>query len=94
MVDRRTVLAAAAGMIAQPGLAEATTRRNAAFPEGFFWGVATAAHQVEGNNTNSDCWLMEHVTSHSDVWVASLGEIARYVRGLGLTPRSISEPEL
>src|ERR1700750_1408333 len=38
--------------------------------------------------------LMEHVTSHSDVWVASLGEIARYVRGLGLTPRSISEPEL
>jgi beta-glucosidase len=31
------------------------------FPEGFVWGTATAAHQVEGNNTNCDFWLMEHV---------------------------------
>lgn len=31
------------------------------FPEGFLWGVATAAHQVEGNNVNSDGWLLEHV---------------------------------
>jgi beta-glucosidase len=31
------------------------------FPEGFLWGTATAAHQVEGNNVNSDNWLMEHV---------------------------------
>ena len=30
------------------------------FPEGFVWGTATAAHQVEGNNTNSDFWLLEH----------------------------------
>ena len=30
------------------------------FPKGFLWGTATAAHQVEGNNTNSDIWLMEH----------------------------------
>ncbi|MGC3994691.1 MAG: family 1 glycosylhydrolase [Propionicimonas sp.] len=32
-----------------------------AFPDGFGWGVATAGHQVEGNNTNSDIWLLEHV---------------------------------
>lgn len=32
-----------------------------AFPDGFLWGVATAGHQVEGNNTNSDIWLLEHV---------------------------------
>ncbi len=31
------------------------------FPEGFLWGTATAAHQVEGNNVNNDTWLMEHV---------------------------------
>ena len=30
------------------------------FPEGFVWGTATAAHQVEGNNVNSDFWLLEH----------------------------------
>ena len=31
----------------------------AAFPDGFLWGTATAAHQVEGGNTASDLWLME-----------------------------------
>jgi beta-glucosidase len=30
------------------------------FPEGFTWGTATAAHQVEGNNTNNDWWDWEH----------------------------------
>jgi beta-glucosidase len=31
------------------------------FPKGFLWGAATAAHQVEGNNVNSDLWVLEHV---------------------------------
>ncbi len=31
------------------------------FPKGFLWGTATAAHQVEGNNINSDNWLLEHM---------------------------------
>ena len=30
------------------------------FPDGFLWGAATAAHQVEGNNTTSNWWAMEH----------------------------------
>jgi beta-glucosidase len=30
------------------------------FPQGFLWGSATAAHQVEGNNTNNDIWAEEH----------------------------------
>ena len=29
-------------------------------PKDFIWGTATAAHQVEGNNTNSDYWLLEN----------------------------------
>jgi beta-glucosidase len=30
------------------------------FPDGFLWGTATAAHQVEGGNVNNDHWEMEH----------------------------------
>lgn len=29
------------------------------FPEGFIWGAATAAHQVEGGNTNNDWYVFE-----------------------------------
>ncbi len=29
------------------------------FPRGFLWGAATAAHQVEGNNTNNNWWAWE-----------------------------------
>lgn len=29
------------------------------FPPGFFWGAATAGHQVEGNNRSSDWWQYE-----------------------------------
>jgi beta-glucosidase len=29
------------------------------FPKDFLWGTATAAHQIEGNNTNSDWWHWE-----------------------------------
>lgn len=31
------------------------------FPEGFLWGAATAGHQIEGGNTLSDHWALEHV---------------------------------
>jgi beta-glucosidase len=30
------------------------------FPQDFLWGTATAAHQVEGDNHNSDWWRYEH----------------------------------
>src|SRR5438874_7938150 len=29
------------------------------FPDGFLWGAATAAHQIEGNNVHSDWWRAE-----------------------------------
>ncbi|UVO54362.1 family 1 glycosylhydrolase [Sphingomonas sp. SUN039] len=57
-IDRRTVLAAGAALAAAPALA--TTRGARRFPKGFLWGAATAAHQVEGNNVNSDCWWLEN----------------------------------
>ncbi len=30
------------------------------FPDGFVWGTATAAHQIEGGNVNNDWWAFEH----------------------------------
>ncbi len=30
---------------------------------GFLFGVATAAHQIEGNNVNSDYWVLENIPS-------------------------------
>jgi beta-glucosidase len=29
-------------------------------PPGFLWGTAISAYQSEGNNTNSDAWLLEN----------------------------------
>jgi beta-glucosidase len=38
----------------------AATDGGRAFPDGFTWGAATAAHQIEGGNTNNDWWAFEH----------------------------------
>jgi len=55
--SRRAVLATGAAIAAVP--AQAATPLS--FPKGFVWGVATAGHQVEGGNVNSDIWLLEHL---------------------------------
>lgn len=49
------------------------------FPEGFLWGTATAAHQVEGGNWNSDWWAWEHDPS-SNVAEPSGDAIDQYHR--------------
>ena len=59
MIGRRDLLAATAATLASPALGQSASET---FPKGFLWGAATAAYQVEGNNVNSDIWLMEHVT--------------------------------
>ena len=66
-IDRRTFVAAtAAGMAlgAAPRVAAKAVKAAAAsssFPADFIWGAATAGHQVEGNNVNADCWLLENI---------------------------------
>ena len=44
-----------------PLLAARTAAVLDPFPEGFRWGVATAGHQNEGDNTTSDTWFLEGV---------------------------------
>jgi beta-glucosidase len=72
-MTRRDVLkgvsaAAVVGTAGRIGLAQGAlkdqaqgTKGSGAFPKGFLWGCATAAHQVEGNNVNSDLWMLEHL---------------------------------
>ena len=54
---REALLAGAAVASSVPALARPAVRKS-----GFLWGVATAAHQIEGNNVNSDYWVMEQVS--------------------------------
>ncbi|WP_458459615.1 glycoside hydrolase family 1 protein [Pseudobutyrivibrio sp.] len=56
------------------------------FPKNFLLGAATAAHQVEGNNTNSDCWAQEqmpHSTYKERSGIAS-DHYNRYVEDIKL----------
>lgn len=48
-------------------------------PEKFLIGAATAAHQVEGNNRNSDYWAMEQM-EHTDFSEPSLEAVDHYNR--------------
>lgn len=72
--------------------AESTEPTARTFPDGFAWGTATAAHQIEGGNWNNDWWAFEH-TSGSGVAEPSgdacdswnrWAEDADIVAGLGL----------
>ena len=59
-ITRRDALlagAAAATVAATPAAGAVGSQKRS----GFLWGVATAAHQIEGNNTNSDYWVLEHI---------------------------------
>ncbi|QGP78017.1 glycoside hydrolase family 1 protein [Sphingobium sp. CAP-1] len=59
MLNRRTLLATGAALIAAPAFA-ARKAADPAFPKGFIWGAATAPHQIEGNNIASDLWFLEN----------------------------------
>jgi len=62
------------------------------FPEGFLWGTATSAHQIEGGNVNNDWWKWEHTPDSGCVEPSGdacdsfhrWGEDVDLVAGLGL----------
>jgi beta-glucosidase len=60
MATRREMLAALAAVTALRGSVGFTAPRRA-LPKGFLWGAAISAHQSEGNDVNSDSWLLEHL---------------------------------
>lgn len=57
-------------------------------PPPFLWGAATAAHQVEGGNSNSDIWLLENLPDHGGGFREPSGDAAdhyhRYTNDIGL----------
>lgn len=68
MIDRRSLIASAIALGAST-VADSNALARVAkmkpidprFPDGFLWGAATAAHQIEGNNLNADLWVIENV---------------------------------
>jgi beta-glucosidase len=70
-ISRREVLRGSSALAVVSGLdkfksfealeAVASGTKDGAFPAGFLWGCATSAHQVEGSNTSSDIWMLEHL---------------------------------
>jgi len=71
---RREILAASTAVFvgSYGPSAHAVARSARAFPTDFLWGTATAGHQVEGNNTNSDVWAVEH--AKPSIFVESSGD--------------------
>lgn len=82
-------LAAAAAVVTSPTRAAA----RGAMPRGFLWGAAISAHQSEGNDLNSDSWLLENLpeTVYKDPSGDACDSYHRYdqdfaiARSIGLT---------
>lgn len=52
------------------------------FPNGFLWGAASAAHQIEGNNTNSDWWAWENSIKRHNKLVSEGKDPKKFVSDL------------
>ncbi|MCF7797916.1 MAG: glycoside hydrolase family 1 protein [Lentisphaeria bacterium] len=55
---------------------EWTDTTEVKFPENFLWGVATSAHQVEGDCTNNNWWAWEHAKNSRGAPRIKTGEIS------------------
>jgi beta-glucosidase len=72
-ISRRELLRQASAAIAVGGLgtlaladsfaqdAPPAPDKSKKFPDKFLWGCATSGYQVEGNNINSEIWMLEHL---------------------------------
>jgi len=61
-IDRRTILGASLALAATAApLPVRASASRSSFPKKFLWGAATSGHQIEGNNVNSDAWVLENV---------------------------------
>lgn len=54
------------------------------FPPTFLWGASTAAHQIEGGNTNSDWWYRELTSAHMESSVDACDSYHRYPEDMQL----------
>lgn len=54
------------------------------FPDGFLWGAATAGHQIEGNNVNSDWWAREQTMPGMDLSGDACDSYHRYREDIDL----------
>lgn len=92
-ISRRELIGASAAAVVLGGAARAGAAvLGRAGRDPFLWGVATAAHQIDGNNVNSDYWLLEHIASTGfpepsgdacDSWERWPEDVA-LARGMGL----------
>ncbi|WP_457100744.1 glycoside hydrolase family 1 protein [Microbacterium sp. P5_E9] len=54
------------------------------FPEHFLWGAATAGHQIEGNNVNSDWWAREQLMPGMELSGDACDSYHRYAEDIQL----------
>ncbi|MGA9796321.1 MAG: family 1 glycosylhydrolase [Rhizomicrobium sp.] len=89
-ISRRGLMAGAAlglGGVAQLNAASAQSRR--APPADFLWGTAISAYQSEGNNINTDAWLMENLkpSLYKDRSGDSCDSYHRYAEDIGIAAK-------
>ncbi|MGN8553115.1 UNVERIFIED_CONTAM: family 1 glycosylhydrolase [Microbacterium sp. SLM126] len=60
------------------------TMNETRFPDGFLWGAATAGHQIEGNNVNSDWWAREQMMPGMELSGDAVDSYHRYREDIAL----------
>jgi beta-glucosidase len=88
-MTRRGAVGSLAALAAVPAAASGSTKGKRSAGPAFLWGTATAAHQIEGDNVNSDFWLAENVkpTLFQEPSAAACDSYHRYGEDIELAAR-------